>query len=59
MEKYKNDTPFLDEAILTAENMNFIAKNINAIITALTWSGEPSDITPTALVSNVQMGDAT
>ena len=39
-EKYTIDTPFQDEEILTHTDMNFIAKNINAIIDTLTWKNK-------------------
>ena len=35
--KYDSGKFFSDEEILTHDHMNFIAKNINAIIDALTW----------------------
>ena len=56
---YKEENMFQDEEILTAEHMNYIANNINAILRLLAWNQEIPELTQPAQVSGVIIQDRT
>ena len=56
---YGSNNLFSDEETLTHDHMNFIAKNLDAIIKCLSWNEEVAEAKAAKAASAVQMGDAT